>query len=170
MERRNSAHELVVESITGALLILMERKPFESINISELCEKAGVSRASFYRNFKTKDDILIKHLKRLTDDWWIEFEKKSPDEFYATFWTELLEQYRKNKKVINLIKQNNLSHILKEHIFLCCGPKPEQDEKTAFICAAIAGAIYGYVDEWLNRGMDSVPPQISFRNMLSVIE
>ncbi|MBR4452560.1 MAG: hypothetical protein IKS39_12055, partial [Clostridia bacterium] len=79
-------------------------------------------------------------------------------------------QYRKNKKVINLIKQNNLSHILKEHIFLCCGPKPEQDEKTAFICAAIAGAIYGYVDEWLNRGMDSVPPQISFRNMLSVIE
>ena len=45
-----------------------------------------------------------------------------------------------------------------------------EDEKTAFICAAIAGAIYGYVDEWLNRGMDSVPPQISFRNMLSVIE
>ena len=37
-------------SVTN-ILQLMEKKPFSEIKISELCERAGVSRISFYRNF-----------------------------------------------------------------------------------------------------------------------
>ena len=51
MKRKNEAHELVLQCLTEALLKLMEKKPFNEINVSELCEKAGVARASFYRNY-----------------------------------------------------------------------------------------------------------------------
>ena len=92
MARRNEAHDVVVESITGALLILMQKKPLNEINVSELCTKAGVSRVSFYRNFTSLEDILTKYLKKCTDDWWTEFSKKSEDDIRQSFWKELLNQ------------------------------------------------------------------------------
>lgn len=57
--RRHSeeVNKIVVESLQGALLLLMAQKPFKSITVSELCRKAGVSRMAFYGNFGSKDDI-----------------------------------------------------------------------------------------------------------------
>lgn len=53
-------NKVVVESLEGALLNLIEKKPYEQISITELCAKAGVSRTSFYSNFNTKDEVLKK--------------------------------------------------------------------------------------------------------------
>lgn len=41
----------VAESLTRALLRLLEQKRLDEISVSELVMEAGVSRASFYRNF-----------------------------------------------------------------------------------------------------------------------
>lgn len=41
----------VAESLTQALLRLLEQKRLDEISVSELVMEAGVSRASFYRNF-----------------------------------------------------------------------------------------------------------------------
>ena len=92
MERKNAAHELVIESMTEALMQLMRIKPLSEISISELCEKAGVSRLSFYRNFTSMDDILVQHLTACTDAWWAEFSQRSEEDFYQNFWTELLAE------------------------------------------------------------------------------
>ncbi len=57
--RRHSeeVNKLVVESLQGALIKLIGQKPYDSITVTELCRKAGVSRMAFYGNFQTKDDI-----------------------------------------------------------------------------------------------------------------
>ena len=170
MARRNEAHDVVVESITGALLILMQKKPLNEINVSELCTKAGVSRVSFYRNFTSLKDILTKYLKKCTDDWWTEFSKKSEDDIRQSFWKELLNQYKMNTDLINLLKKNNITYIIKDHIFSCCGPKPEHDEKTAYICACLSGLIYGFVDEWIRRGMTESAPEIDMRKLVSLAD
>ena len=47
MARKNEAHDMVMESLTEALLQLMRTKPLSEISVSELCDKAGVSRVSF---------------------------------------------------------------------------------------------------------------------------
>lgn len=170
MARKNEAHEIVVESITDALLILMKKKPLSEINVSELCNKAGVSRVSFYRNFTSLEDILLKYLKKCTDDWWVEFSKKSEEEIQQTFWPALLSQYKNHTELIGLLKKNDVTHILKDHIFSCCGPKPEHDEKSAYICACLAGLIYGFVDEWIKRGMNDKPPKIDIRKMIALAD
>ncbi len=46
--------------ITNALLSLMEEKDYESISITDITNKAGLSRVTYYRHFETKDDILVK--------------------------------------------------------------------------------------------------------------
>ena len=103
MARKNEAHDAVVESLTQALLLMMEQKPLAQINISELCEKAGVSRVSFYRNFDSMEQILLQHFIRCTDDWWADFKKKDSAAMSESFWSELLEQYRKNKRLVQLL-------------------------------------------------------------------
>ena len=65
MARKNSAHDIVIESLTEALLQLMEKKPFSEISVSELCMKAGVGRMSFYRNYSSVRDILSDILRNV---------------------------------------------------------------------------------------------------------
>ena len=59
----------VIEHITDALLKLLREKPIEDISISELCELAGIGRASFYRNFNSKEDILRTYILGLFQEW-----------------------------------------------------------------------------------------------------
>ena len=44
--------------ITEAVFALMEEKPFLDIPISDIVRKAGVARASFYRNFDGKEAVI----------------------------------------------------------------------------------------------------------------
>ena len=53
---------VIKESLTEALFILMRKKPFEEITITEISKLAGVSRISFYRNFDSKEDVLVKYI------------------------------------------------------------------------------------------------------------
>lgn len=165
MIRKNEAHDMVISSITEALLQLMRQKPLTEISISELCNKAGVSRISFYRNYSSMDDILVKHLTACTDAWWADFSIRNNADFYDNFWPELLEEYRKNRDLILLIYQNEKSSLLKEHIFSCCAVRESQDEWDAYARAGLAGALYGLVDEWIRRGMAEFPKGFSLHSI-----
>lgn len=167
MKRRNEMHDAVIESLTEGLLQLMEKEPFGQIKISELCARAGVSRVSFYRNFTSLQDILTKHLNNCTDVWWEDYCWRTGDIVDANFWPELLNQYKKNEKLIRLLYENNLHYLLKDHIFSCCGPKPEHDTAMSYTCAVIAGAIYGLVDEWIRLGMKDIPAGLNIREIIA---
>lgn len=51
--------------IYSAMRILLNEKPFHKISVSELTKKAGVGRATFYRNFTELEDVLRQHCKDL---------------------------------------------------------------------------------------------------------
>ncbi|MCR5506159.1 MAG: TetR/AcrR family transcriptional regulator [Bacilli bacterium] len=55
----------VKEKLSDAYLDLLKSKPYIEITVSELCSKADVSRISFYRNFKSFDDILNFTIDRI---------------------------------------------------------------------------------------------------------
>lgn len=46
-----------------ALLVLLERKPFEYITVKEICEKAGVNRSTFYLHYENMNDLLSECLE-----------------------------------------------------------------------------------------------------------
>lgn len=59
MDKRKEANIRVKSSITKALFELMHNKSFSDISISELIRSAGVARVSFYRNYDSKEDVLM---------------------------------------------------------------------------------------------------------------
>lgn len=162
------AHILVMESLTEALIQLMRKKPLAEIKISELCDKAGVSRVSFYRNFDSIPQILTQKLSDVTDHWWQDFSQNSAPYIQKNFWNALLDQYRSNQDMILLMYQNDLSYLLKDHIFHCCAVHEICIELEAYQRAALAGALYGIIDEWIRRGMGDIPAELSLRSMLHI--
>ena len=55
------------ERIAVALLRLLDVKAFDRISITEITDKAAVSRVSYYRHFSSKEDILVKHFGYVLD-------------------------------------------------------------------------------------------------------
>lgn len=51
-----------------ALLSLLEKKPFEYVTISELCEMAGVNRSTFYLHYENTSDVLKEALAYVLDN------------------------------------------------------------------------------------------------------
>lgn len=60
MDKRKEENIRVRTNITNALFDLMQKKSFSHITITEIIRKAGVARASFYRNYSSKEDVLMK--------------------------------------------------------------------------------------------------------------
>ena len=72
IEKNNS---YVKKQITQALIKLMETNSFEEIKITDIVREAQVGRASFYRNFTNKEDILKQYLTQLIQEWGIKLNK-----------------------------------------------------------------------------------------------
>lgn len=51
-----------------ALLLLMDEMPYDKITVSDITEKAGVARQTFYRNYAGKDDIAMQYLDSIFND------------------------------------------------------------------------------------------------------
>ena len=56
-KEKSPSNLLVRECIVEAMIKLIYEKPLSAITISELTERAGVSRMTFYRNYGSKEDV-----------------------------------------------------------------------------------------------------------------
>ena len=59
MRRSTATTEYLKECMGTALLELMKEKPMEKISIEEMTAKADVGRSTYFRYFKTKDEVLV---------------------------------------------------------------------------------------------------------------
>ncbi len=58
---RDEQRKLSQESLRIALFTLMKTQQFQEISISTLCKRAGISRMAFYRNYDSKEAVLVDH-------------------------------------------------------------------------------------------------------------
>ncbi len=93
MKTNGQKSVFVKQCIFTALMQLLNQKPFDKIKISEIADRAGVSRMSFYRYYNKKEDILIEHLDQDFNDFTNEINKipglKSHD-FWVFFVNKVL--------------------------------------------------------------------------------
>lgn len=58
MRRTTATTEYLKECMGTALLELMKEKPIEKISIEEMTAKADVGRSTYFRYFKSKEEVL----------------------------------------------------------------------------------------------------------------
>ena len=88
-----------------ALSELLKEKSFEDLTVLEICEKAGIHRATFYKHFVDKYDFLSKNLTVSIDE--MSFGKLEP--------SLTQDAYRRN---VNRIITNVMAYVSQNSEFL----------------------------------------------------
>lgn len=82
MDKRKEANLRVKKSITQTLLHLLGNKSISEISVSEIIREAGVARASFYRNYATKESVITTLIADVLESY-RENIKSEGDDFYT---------------------------------------------------------------------------------------
>lgn len=150
----------VAEYITNSLFELMKVKPYSEISINDITDNAKVHRASFYRNFSSKEDIIEKWLNRVTVNFIesskINFKEDSLNDFFLKLFNHLSNY----KKECTLIYQAGYSHLLKnqfEDSFLKYNMPRYDDYKSYFMI----GGIFNVFNYWIMNGCKETPKEIT---------
>ena len=62
-KRKMSVSQMIYEAL--CTLVIEEKRDYNDLSIQDIVEKAGVCRNSFYRNYDSKDDILISKFNQI---------------------------------------------------------------------------------------------------------
>ncbi|MGO4928694.1 TetR/AcrR family transcriptional regulator [Fundicoccus sp. Sow4_D5] len=156
----------VKKQITLALLELLKEKAIDEISISELTKKAQVGRVSFYRNYQTKEDILKEESDRLINEWGKLYES-NPDSSPQTLFPSLFDFYKQHKDFYTILYHAGMSTIIQETIIRTIQITPEMENIEAYIKSFWAYGIYGWLIEWMKRGMPESGDELYqlFKNM-----
>ena len=142
----------VRNQILRALLNMMQEQPFADISISALVSTAQVGRASFYRNFTDKEDVLRQENDRLTAQWKQSYdtaEHAAPNELLIS----LLDFYKEHSDFCLALYQAGLSDIVLQTLLKQSEITPEMPNAIAYLKSSIAYMLYGWIVEWMKRGM-----------------
>lgn len=142
----------VKEHLTDACLKLLRNKSINDISISELCDIAGVGRASFYRNFESKEDIVRVYINNLFSEW-INTYEQSDDTPISELINLLFSHFEKYRDFYWLLNEQKLTYLLKDIIIRIVGLKPELSKTEAYTKAFVAYSLYGWTEVWFQRGM-----------------
>ena len=148
-EARNT---YVVEQITNSVLKLLREKPLYEISISEICDNAIVGRTSFYRNYTTKEDVVRKYIEKDIRGWQQKYDQSGEDS-NAKLYGSLFQHLKENSDFYLLLKQRGLMHLFLDVFTTLSGAKPEDYNMAAYTKAFIAYGTYGWIEEWIARGM-----------------
>lgn len=146
----------------GALMQLIQEKKFEKISIGELCDRAGVSRMTYYRSYINKEDIFLQHL----DECFSEYRKGlKVQDFYGvslsffTFWKE------QERDFLNAVVRSGLSHQLMGRFYTYLDdiiPSMVQEQEIpAFVRSFLAGGLYKMLVDWMKNGCLDKPEEMS---------
>jgi AcrR family transcriptional regulator len=111
----------VRERILETSYELFSRRGIRAVGVDELIERAGVAKASFYRHFPSKQDLVVAFLERREQRWtngWVETEARrrasSPDKQLLAIFDAFDEWFRREDfeacSFINVLLELGLRH------------------------------------------------------------
>lgn len=142
----------VVEHLRKALLRLLASRDIGDISISELCAEAGVGRASFYRNYESREDIVRAYLNDILREW-TDVCGEGGEPPLSEQIRVMFAHFEKHRELYTLLNERGLIYLLKDVVIGIYGPKPGDEALAAYAKAFVAYSLYGWIEVWFQRGM-----------------
>lgn len=150
----------VRKQITKALISLMGRKKINDISISELCDKAQVGRASFYRNYDSKEEVIRHHTEALINGWADEIDR-DPSASISSFFQSLFQHFQKNQSFYKILYRQNMSTTILAAIRSRLNMDKDIGLSSLYARAFTAYGIFGWIDVWFSNGMKETPEELN---------
>jgi len=159
----------VKKQITEGLFSLLKKKAFSEITVTDIVKEAGVARASYYRNFLNKEQIIETYMDNLWNELMIDIEYDDDENIFN------LDNARMGfEKALNccLVKKSDLlalyhngfgsliQNTFNRFIIEFAGNMPVRS-KDRYKLYFISGAVTNVLIEWLNDGAKEAPSDIA---------
>ena len=160
------------DRLGDALVALMQEKPFATITVQELLDRAGVSRSTFYVHYSDKDDLLMSDAEEFFEAISMALSAHQDRSGRVAPVREFFAHVADMRRFFNALVASGKVH---ENLELARGhfargierrlaelPRgrgipPAQRPPIAF---ALAGSLLSLLTWWLDRGMRESPAQM----------
>ena len=99
-------------ALSSAFLQLLREKHFEEITINELCDRAEIRRATFYKHYTDKLNFLACFTRSLRDQFdatsWTSVSPETSPEYYIKYVEQVVAYFDNNSDVVDNILKSDL--------------------------------------------------------------
>jgi len=144
------------EWIFTALITLMKKNAFRNISIGDITKKAGVARLTFYRNFESKEDILINQGRKIYEQLMIDLEDGITEENapYNSI-KKIISVFNDYADLFEVLLKNGLDYLIMQSFEIeistilkrILGIKKDDKYKVKFY----EGALFSIAVEWIKN-------------------
>ena len=157
LKRSNQESNAITrESLEISLLQLLDKKDLKKITISELVERAGVSRAAFYRNYESKEELLESIFQSTVSNITKSLEGYNFKTDLYQIWVYLFKEAKKEARIISLAVDYNFEKLLTKAVyeFLEKRSKSQKSQDPAsYLNSFLSSAIVSVLAKWIKDGM-----------------
>lgn len=168
--KKTSISDQSKQWLVESLLSLMEEKPYKDITIKEICEKALLSRRTYYRNFNSKDEILSLYMSKIYKEY---VDMLSEENDLSLKNVSIIYFYfcKNNLDFLLILKKNNLLHLVLQkydeflpsifntfrgHLNLY-----KSQEHLEYALSFNTGGLWNILIKWLSDGAKKSPEEMS---------
>ena len=165
------------KALRDALIDLIIAKGFNAISVRDLTERAMVNRATFYRHYHDKDDLLERTIAGILDELTSTPTPRDAGEPSATealrAWIHVLEHvaghatlYRtmlgpRGSPAFAALVRDYLERLLRQRLLAAGREQRSSGIPDDVTVAFAASAFLGTIDRWLEAGMPYPPAQMA---------
>ena len=133
---------------------LMQTIPLDKITVSQIVENCGTTRQTFYRYFKSKEDVIIFYFERLAKDF-VFNQRFYPRcrEDYVLLVKQIMSLFKEQKATLKLLKKAKLDSLYLNYLnksFVAMFTRDYQD-KNPYLPYIYAGMLFNVSMKWLEN-------------------
>ncbi|MCR5048657.1 MAG: TetR/AcrR family transcriptional regulator [Saccharofermentans sp.] len=170
----NNTNGIIAEQskkkIAEAMLSVMNIYDYKEITVTQITQEARISRKTFYRHFRDKDEVL----KHLFDSLYQECLSSITESGIHNYWDVVqcfFDFWEKHAEALNLMKRSNLLPQLFEEsydrsfeVFRSVRTSDHYGEQLPYILAYSIGGMNSMLIKWIEGGM-SIPSSTLIRGL-----
>ena len=149
------------ECLADALVKLLDTKPIDKITIPEIAELAGVGRTTYFRNFRSKEEMLSFKLIILWERWAEEHGIETKKRFNTDNALAFFRFNHSIRPLLELLYRRNLQSALFRSFYDYMMPKGGDDLLDCYKSSFYSYGLFGLLDEWISRGFGETPEQMN---------
>ncbi|MCD7752001.1 MAG: TetR family transcriptional regulator C-terminal domain-containing protein [Lachnospiraceae bacterium] len=153
--------EFLKECMADALIKLLKTKPIEKISVPEIVELAGVGRATFFRNFTTKNEAVTFKIVRLWERYAEEHDLAERRKYTLDNALDFFQFNYSIQNLLTLLYERNLQFALYDAFYSVMMSQCGADAVECYDSRFHSYGLFGLLDEWIIRGFYESPERMA---------
>ncbi|GEP19746.1 TetR/AcrR family transcriptional regulator [Pediococcus argentinicus] len=151
-----------LKDVFNILLKMLKQQPLDSISITDLCQQAGVSRTYYYKNFNSKEEIIIRELAIKGTEYLRSALRQDTNNIML--FTKYFEITKRDRQIWLILIGANQEYLLfqqfsdvTDYLFHNQLINPTQTNSFPYWKKMVAGALVNVAIEWIKGGCVEEP-------------